>query len=174
MTGSTASMSAMAWQDFLPEVCQRSRRRLGCGWLRHARPVRMEFRRLRLYRQRRRHHGPDVRWARCNWGYFQAAYTFAGGWFLPNALTVGASWGVSHLETAGVNDNFVNLSDCGVFSGVQTSCLVRDNESWIGFARYKLTKWVNLQAEYIHTISENQLGQRLFDNAGTVGATFFW
>ena len=46
--------------------------------------------------------------------------------------------------------------------------------SWIGFARYKLTKWVNLQAEYIHTISENQLGQRLFDNAGTVGATFFW
>jgi hypothetical protein len=51
---------------------------------------------------------------------------------------------------------------------------VRDNESWIGFARYKLTKWVNLQAEFTHTTSENQLGQTLKDNAVAVGTTFFW
>ena len=39
-------------------------------------------------------------------GYLQAAYTFKGGWWLPNPLTVGGSWGVSHLETAGPADNF--------------------------------------------------------------------
>jgi hypothetical protein len=115
---------------------------------------------------------------RSDGGYVQAAYTFAGGWFLPNPLTVGASWGISHLETASASDQFVVDTECGVFTSTPglgvSNCLVRDNESWIGFARYKLTKWVNLQAEYTHTIDENQLGQRLFDNAVAVGATFFW
>ena len=111
---------------------------------------------------------------RSDGGYVQAAYTFAGGWFLPNPLTVGASWGISHLETASANDQFVVLSQCGFFSGVQTSCLVRDNESWIGFTRYKLTKWVNLQAEYVHTTAENQIGQRIIDDAVVAGTTFFW
>jgi len=111
---------------------------------------------------------------RSDGGYAQAAYTFAGGWFLPNPLTVGASWGISHLETASANDQFVVLSQCGFFSGVQTSCLVRDNESWIGFTRYKLTKWVNLQAEYVHTTAENQIGQRIIDDAVVAGTTFFW
>jgi hypothetical protein len=112
---------------------------------------------------------------RSDGGYFQAAYTFAGGgWLLPNALTVGGSWGVSHLETADANDNFAVLSSCGQFSGVFGDCLVRDNQSWIGFARYKLTKWVNLQAEYAATTAENQIGQRIRDNDITVGTTFFW
>jgi predicted porin len=111
-------------------------------------------------------------------GYFQAAYTFKGGVFLPQDLTVGASWGVSHLETAN-NDNLVVLTDCGQFGGPLTatggqSCLVKDNQSWIGFARYKLTKWVNLQAEYTATTSENQIGQKIRDDAIAVGTTFFW
>jgi len=114
-------------------------------------------------------------------GYFQAAYTFKGGVFLPQDLTVGGSWGISHLETAN-NDNFVVLTNCGQFGGhgnpptatAGQSCLVRDNQSWIGFARYKLTKWVNLQAEYTATTSENQIGQKIRDNAIAVGTTFFW
>ena len=54
------------------------------------------------------------------------------------------------------------------------SCLVKDNSSWIGFARYKLTKWINLQAEYTATTSENQIGQEIHDKAIAVGTTFFW
>ena len=107
-------------------------------------------------------------------GYFQAAYTFKGGVFLPSDLTVGASWGISHLETADQNDQFAVLTECGHFGGAQTACLVRDNQSWIGFARYKLTKWVNLQAEYTATTAENQIGQKIRDNAIAVGTTFFW
>jgi hypothetical protein len=106
-------------------------------------------------------------------GYFQAAYTFNG------VFTVGGSWGISHLETANANDQLAINTNCGVFNGDQTAntgqnCLVRDNSSWIGFARYKLTKWVNLQAEYIATTTENQLGQTIKDNAVAVGTTFFW
>jgi hypothetical protein len=116
---------------------------------------------------------------RSDGGYFQAAYTFKGGVFLPSDLTVGASWGISHLETADANDNFVVFSSCGQFGGPLTaaggqSCLVKDNSSWIGFARYKLTKWVNLQAEYVVTTSENQIGQEIHDKAIAVGTTFFW
>jgi len=55
-----------------------------------------------------------------------------------------------------------------------TSCLVKDNSSWIGFARYKLTNWVNLQAEYVSTTAENQIGQRIHNNAIVAGTTFFW
>jgi hypothetical protein len=116
---------------------------------------------------------------RSDGGYFQAAYTFKGGVFLPSDLTVGASWGISHLETADANDNFVVFSNCGQFGGATfaaggQSCLVRDNQSWIGFARYKLTKWINLQAEYTATTSENTIGQEIHDKAIAVGTTFFW
>jgi len=107
--------------------------------------------------------------------------------FLPSDLTVGASWGVSHIETAGAFDNtFVNSQCLATVSGATVgpaatskqplglSCPVKDNESWIGFARYKLTKWVNLQVEYTATTAENQLGQRIRDEAIAVGTTFFW
>ena len=113
-------------------------------------------------------------------GYLQAAYTFKGGWLLPNPLTVGASWGVSSLETAGPSNAF-EIQNCHAaadgtiaFKGVTPSCLVKHNESWIGFARYNLTDWVKLQAEYIATVSENQIGQEIHDHAVTVGTTFFW
>jgi hypothetical protein len=110
-------------------------------------------------------------------GYFQAAYTFKGGWWLPNPLTVGASWGVSHLETTGPT-NSLEIANCvaSTTAALNTaqSCLVKDNESWIGFVRYNLTDWVKLQAEYTHTIAENQIGIRNKDDAFAVGTTFFW
>jgi hypothetical protein len=112
---------------------------------------------------------------RSDGGYLQAAYTF-GNWF-PNgqALTVGASYGVSRLDSASSADTAAIDAEC--FAAVDTpasTCLVKQNSSWIGFARYKLTKWVNLQAEYISTTAEDQIGQRVHDNAVVAGTTFFW
>jgi len=112
---------------------------------------------------------------RSDGGYLQAAYTFKGGWWLPNPLTVGASWGVSSLETAGTSNAF-EIENCHLsasFPG-QFGCLVKHNESWIGFARYNLTDWVKIQAEYTATVSENQIGQEIHDKAFALGTTFFW
>jgi hypothetical protein len=110
-------------------------------------------------------------------GYFQAAYTFKG--LLPNPLTVGASWGVSHLETAGPVDNAIVVTNCQFATTLApgtpgTACLVKDNQSWIGFARYNLTDWVKLQVEYTHTTSENQINTTIHDDAFAIGTTFFW
>jgi hypothetical protein len=107
---------------------------------------------------------------RSDGGYLQAAYTFNG------VFTLGGSWGVSHLETADANDQQLVFDECTGFGGLESpfACLVKDNESWIGFARYKLTKWVNLQAEFVDTKAENQIGQTIHDNAVIAGTTFFW
>jgi hypothetical protein len=108
-------------------------------------------------------------------GYLQAAYTFKGGWWLPNPLTVGASWGVSTLETAGTSNPF-EIQQChlSTIDPVDFGCLVKHNESWIGFARYNLTDWVKIQAEYTSTVAENQIGQEIHDHAFALGTTFFW
>ncbi len=86
-------------------------------------------------------------------GYVQASYAFT------DRLSLGGSWGVSQLDLASkeVNAN-----------------LVKQNESEIAFAKYKLTNWVNLQAEYVHTDSENHGGKSLSDDAIIAGTTFFW
>jgi predicted porin len=89
-------------------------------------------------------------------GYVQGSVTV----FDP--LTIGGSWGVSVLEPGGGDDRFDERR------------LVHKNESWIAFARYKLTDWVKLQAEYVHTRAENQRGQAITDNAVLAGTTFFW
>jgi hypothetical protein len=96
-------------------------------------------------------------------GYLQGAYTFG-------RTTVGGSYGVSYLNTANAFDaaNVTALCLAG------TECLVHKNESWIGLVRYKLTSWVNLQAEYIHTRDQNTIGQTNSDNAVVAGTTFFW
>jgi Malate:quinone oxidoreductase (Mqo) len=97
-------------------------------------------------------------------GYLQSvAYTFG-------RATVGGSYGVSYLDTANAFDtaNVTTLRLAG------TGCLVHKNESWIGFVRYKLTSWVNLQAEYIHTRDQNTIGQSNNDDAVVAGTTFFW
>jgi predicted porin len=116
---------------------------------------------------------------RSDGGYLQAAYTFKGGWLLPNPLTVGGSWGVSHLETAGAADNFIEITNCNFATTLApgtagTACLVKDNQSWIAFARYNLTDWVKLQVEYTHTTAENQINTTIHDDAFAIGTTFFW
>jgi predicted porin len=99
-------------------------------------------------------------------GYLQGSYTFF------NVLTLGGSWGASLLKTAGADDAEDQLDNCTATP--QNTCLVRKNESWIAFARYKLTDWVKLQAEFVHTRAENQIGQQIKDNAILAGTTFFW
>jgi hypothetical protein len=97
-------------------------------------------------------------------GYGQASYTFY------DVFTVGGSFGISVLNTAGAVDAAAEFAQC-IAGG---ACLVRKNESWIPFIRYKLTDWVKLQAEYVHTRSENQIGRTITDNAVLAGTTFFW
>jgi hypothetical protein len=94
---------------------------------------------------------------------------------------VGASWGISHLETTGTVDNTVEFLNCNALNANGTvnisgsSCLIKDNQSWIGFARYNLTDWVKIQAEYIHTTAENQIGLHIHDDAAVIGnLTFFF
>jgi predicted porin len=112
-------------------------------------------------------------------GYFQGAYTFAGGWLLPNPLTVGGSWGISRLDTANATDAANVNFECLHLA----TCLVHENESWIVFARYKLTKWVNIQAEYVNTTAKSQtftcecggtVQNINHDQAVVLGTTFFW
>ena len=97
-------------------------------------------------------------------GYGQASYTFY------DVFTLGGSWGISVLDTANAVDAAAELAQCTLGA----SCLVHQNQSWIGFARYKLTDWVKLQAEYVHTRANNQIGQTITDNAILAGTTFFW
>ena len=96
-------------------------------------------------------------------GYLQGSYTF-------DRFTLGASYGVSYLDTANAFDTANVTALC--LAG--TECLVHKNESWIGFVRYKLTSWVKLQAEYIHTRDQNTIGQNNNDDAVVAGTTFFW
>jgi hypothetical protein len=83
-------------------------------------------------------------------GYAQASY------FLTDRLKVGASYGISALEA--------------VYGDPQT--LIKSADAYVGFARYKLTDWFSLEAEYIHTKSTNQLDQALRNNAIVLGSTF--
>jgi predicted porin len=112
-------------------------------------------------------------------GYLQGAYTFAGGWLLPNPFTVGGSWGVSRLDTANATDAANVSFECLNLA----TCLVRENESWIVFARYKLTKWASIQAEYVNTTAKSQtftdaagntFQNTNHDQAVVLGTTFFW
>jgi predicted porin len=85
-------------------------------------------------------------------GYIQGSYTFF------DLLMVGGSWGISTLDAAPGDVTF----------------LVHSQQSAIGFVRYKLTDWVNLQAEYVHTWINNQAGGSVLDNTVVAGTTFFW
>ena len=73
-------------------------------------------------------------------GYVQGSYTW-------DKFTFGASWGVSQLNPTSAEWSV------GVADG-----LVKDNESIIGFARYQLTPWMALQAEFGHTWATNWSG----------------
>jgi len=90
--------------------------------------------------------------------YAQAAYTFDG------RFTVGGSYGASYLDA-----NWIDYQP-----GYGAGTLVHSNSSWIGFGRYKLTDWVNIQGEFIHTISRNALGGSNSSDGFVLGTTFFF
>ena len=91
---------------------------------------------------------------RSDGGYVQGSYTF---W---DCLTLGGSWGISRL---------------GFNPGVDDPHLFKDIEATIGFAKYKLTDWVQFQFEYVHTSETNhQIDGRIHDDAVIAGTTFFW
>jgi hypothetical protein len=91
-------------------------------------------------------------------GYGQASYTW-------DKLTVGGSWGVSGLNAT--------AADFALgFGGV--GGLVHYNESAIGFARYQLTSWMALQAEFVHTWSYANVGPSAQDDAIWLGTAWFF
>jgi hypothetical protein len=90
--------------------------------------------------------------------YAQGAYTFF------DRLQVGGSYGISYLKGNAIDFSFIG--------GLGT--LVYSNASYIGFAKYKFTDWVNFQGEYIHSISRNQLGGQISTDAVVLGTTFFF
>ncbi|HKD84951.1 MAG TPA: hypothetical protein VKB58_09405 [Terriglobales bacterium] len=90
---------------------------------------------------------------RNSYGYYiQPTYTFG-------KLTLGASYGLSHL---------------GLAPGEVNPDLVSNNASEIGGARYKLTDWVNLVAEYTHTRSSAHSGNADTSDSIAVGSILFF
>jgi len=75
---------------------------------------------------------------------------------ISDRFRVGASWGISLLDS--------------VYGDPVT--LVRSSDAYMGFARYKLTEWMSLEAEYIHTTQKNQTGDGYSNNAMIVGSVF--
>lgn len=90
-------------------------------------------------------------------GYGQAAYD------LTPKLTIAGSYGVSYLDATAFD-----AATAG------QGALVRKNESYLGAARYKLTTWVNLQAEFVHTVSTSQNGNQASGNAISGGTILFF
>ena len=61
---------------------------------------------------------------------------------LPTKTKVGVSWGISKLDLADGETNYVNNGN------LNTSRLVKENEMWTVGAYHPLTKHLNLVAEY--------------------------
>jgi len=83
-------------------------------------------------------------------GYAQGSY------MITDRLKVGGSYGISLLEA--------------VYGDPTT--LIRSSDAYIGFARYKLTDWFSLEAEFIHTTQRNQTGNGFSNNAMILGSVF--
>ena len=90
-------------------------------------------------------------------GYGQASYD------LTKRLTIDGSYGVSVLEATAYDA-----------TTAAQGALVLKNASYIGAARYKLTTWANLQAEFVHTISTSQNGNRASANTISAGSIPFF
>ena len=88
-------------------------------------------------------------------GYGQVAYSFTP------KLTLAGSYGVSYLQ--GTTYDFTNFAVQGA--------LVRKNESYLGAVRYKVTSWLYLQGEYVHSVSTSQNGN--LAEANTISAGTF-
>jgi len=90
-------------------------------------------------------------------GYAQGSYN------ITEKFMIGASWGVSRMDS----NSFDIVQAYNPF-------LLRSNESYIGFARYKLTNWMNIQAEYIHNIARNQSGGKIESDELAIGTVWFF
>ncbi|MGB7126914.1 MAG: porin [Methylovirgula sp.] len=89
-------------------------------------------------------------------GYAQGSYTW-------DKFTFGASWGVSAMNATGVD-----------YTDGEAPFLLKDNESIIGFARYQLTPWMALQAEFGHTWAINWSGYTLNEDDIWLGTAWFF
>jgi predicted porin len=74
-------------------------------------------------------------------------------------LTLGASYGESHLDLA---------------KGEINPTLLDTNSSWVGQVRYGLTDWVTLVGEYTHSRAEAHGGNRATSDALATGAILFF
>jgi hypothetical protein len=88
-------------------------------------------------------------------GYVQATY------ILPTKTKLGASWGISNLDTAG-------------YTGSLANALIKENEMWTVGAYHPLTKHLNLVAEYSNQTSKNQANAENKANVGSLGAILFF
>jgi len=86
-------------------------------------------------------------------GYVQATYV------LPTKTKIGASWGESNLDRAGID---------------ASSALVKTNEMWTVGLYHPLTKSVNLVAEYNNTEAEAQSGVKGKARGVSLGAILFF
>ena len=85
--------------------------------------------------------------------YVQGTYTFV------KKFTLGGSYGLSHLNLA---------------PGEINPTLLDNNASEVGGARYKLTSWVDLVAEYTHTRSSAHNGGANTSDSIAVGSILFF
>ena len=85
-------------------------------------------------------------------GYGQITYA------VTPRLTFAGSYGISYLDR----------------TPFDLGALVAKNESYIGAARYKLTSWVNLQAEYVHTVATSHDGNKSDEDTVSAGTILFF
>ncbi len=100
------------------------------------------------------YHAPDARDS--SGFYVQGSYTFA------SKFTLSGSYGDSHLDLGSGDDPVAN------------GTLVKDNESYAFGAKYKLTSWVNLIAEFNHTTATAHNGNKAEEDSFATGAIAFF
>jgi hypothetical protein len=77
--------------------------------------------------------------------YAQGTYSIAKKW------TLGASYGESNLHRASSGETV-----CTSTITLCTNSITKNNQSYVGQARFGLSSWVNLVGEYTHTRSQSQ------------------
>lgn len=87
--------------------------------------------------------------------YAQAMATFG-------KISVGGSYGESHLDYASAADRLANPN------------LLEVNSSYVGQLRYGLTSWVTLIGEYVHSQAKAHSGNKAESDAVAVGGILFF
>ena len=95
--------------------------------------------------------------------YAQGTVTLARKW------TLGASYGGSNLDRASSGETV-----CTSAITLCTNSITKNNQSFVGQARYSLSSWVNLVGEYTHTRSESQGNIVSTSNSFALGSIAFF